>query len=304
MKARIGAVVLCGILCLGRADVAQACAFHGYTPNQTLVDRLLDTEQVVIARLSDANPNKFLPIETLLGPTVTEIDIAPSRLVQSGLRGGSLKGVLLARDGAYGPWREITLLDDRVRALVDEVMKRQSAWQLGGDADRVRLFAGLVNDANPNIRRLALQELDRAPYAVLKVAQIPPVRSLAQDLQDDDASLRPIRILLVGLSKDQGYIPQIASGLDQAVMYDNAHTGAYATALIELSGIDGVALIRDRYLQNANLPALTRDRLLQALAIQYYSVDAPTRRFITQEIATLSRNIPGFQEAAAVQFGF
>lgn len=304
MKLHIKACVLSALLSMVGGQVAQACAFHGYAPSQTLVDRLLETEQVVVVRLSPNDPNKYVPVATLMGPVVSDIPIVPSALAQNSLSDGDEYTVLLARDGSYGPWREITLLDDRVRVLVEAVLQRQSAWLLGGEADRVQMFAKLVNDANPNVRRLALQELDRAPYAVLKATPIPAVRNLAQDPQVTDSSLTPIRILLVGLSQDQRYVAQLTESLDLAVAQDVAFTGAYATALIELSGTTGVAHIRDQYLQRPDLPAITRDRLLQALAIQYRSSDAATRRFITQEIASLSRSVPGFQDAAAAQFGF
>jgi len=304
MKRQIGAFVLSGLLSFTGVQAAHACAFHGYTPSATLVDLLLDTEQVVIAKLAPSNAEKLVPVETLLGPTVSEITIAPSALVSSSLRQGSVDSVLLARDGAYGPWREITLLDDPVRTLVKQIIARQSTWQLGGNTDRAQMFARLVNDPNPNIRRLALQELDRAPYRVLKGADIPTVRDLAAEIDVQDSSLRPIRILLAGLSGDQAFVPHVETGLDQAVRYDVAYTGAYATALIELTGTDGVSLIRDRYLVDTSLPDVTRDRLIQALAIQYGSSDSNTRQFITQEVAALSRNVPGFREAAALQFGF
>jgi len=293
MKRQIGAFVLSGLLSFTGVQAAHACAFHGYTPSATLVDLLLDTEQVVIAKLAPSNAEKLVPVETLLGPTVSEITIAPSALVSSSLRQGSVDSVLLARDGAYGPWREITLLDDPVRTLVKQIIARQSTWQLGGNTDRAQMFA-----------RLVLQELDRAPYRVLKGADIPTVRDLAAEIDVQDSSLRPIRILLAGLSGDQAFVPHVETGLDQAVRYDVAYTGAYATALIELTGTDGVSLIRDRYLVDTSLPDVTRDRLIQALAIQYGSSDSNTRQFITQEVAALSRNVPGFREAAALQFGF
>ena len=293
-----------GLIGLSGVQAAHACAFHGYTPSMTFVDLLLDTEQVVEARLSPNDPTGFVPVETLLGPEVVEIPIAASALVSSALQDRPERTVLLARDGAYGPWREITILDSHFRDLVDVVIARQSHWQLGADTDRVQVFAGLVNNANPNMRRLALQELDRAPYHVLKKTNLPDVRNLTHDPEVADQSLRPIRILLAGLTGDQRYVPLVADGLAQAVNRDIGYTGAYATALIELSGTEGVAIIRDTYLRQSNLPDVTRDRLLQALAIQYRSADADVRRFITQEVAELSRSIPGFREAAALQFGF
>ena len=41
--------VLGSAVALTSASTATACAFHGYTPNPTMVDLLLATEQAVIA---------------------------------------------------------------------------------------------------------------------------------------------------------------------------------------------------------------------------------------------------------------
>ena len=304
MRKHVSSLLLCGVLGLSQAQTAIACAFHGYTPNPTLVDQILFTEQVVLARLAPGDPGRYIPVETLMGPTVSEIAIPAHRTYRTQLQANPAKTVLLARDGAYGPWLELAVLDDRFRVVVDVVVQRQSEWQFGGDAARLRTFAGLVNDPDPAIRRLALQELDRAPYGALKSAPVPAIADLGQRLRNSDAALLPIHVLLAGLSKDNAHIPQLSQDLDKAVREGTPYLGAYVTALIELTGKSGVTHISEHYLQRADLSPITQERLLQALAIQYRAADGQTRRFIAQEVATLSRSIPGFKDVAARQFGF
>ena len=295
--------ILCGVLGLGIGDTAKACAFHGYTPNPTLIDVLLATEQVVIARPSTSDPSRYTLVETLAGPDVMDIPIGVAPTTRALLAGKPSATVLLARDEAYGPWLEIAILDDRYRAFLTKVLHRQSELLLGGDKTRLRMFTTLLNDPNPDIRRLALQELDRVPYGELKSARLPKVQNLRQDLASGDAGLTPIRILLAGLSRDRSYAGYLSSELDAAIRNDVPYTGAYATALIELEGKAAVQGLFDRYLTSQTLSASTQERLLQALAIQYKTAPSPVRNLIAREVADASRTSPRLAEAAKRQFG-
>lgn len=281
-----------------------ACAFHGYTPNPTLVDTLLATEQVMLARPLTSNPTHLAPVASLMGhaPATVAMEVHPAdrtRLLQSD--GESL---LLARDGAYGPWVNLGVIDQRLGNILRHVLSRHAAWQAGSTEDRVRFFAGLVNDPDPNIRRLALQELDRAPYATLRKIDMPRLPTLQADLTNPDNDLTPIRILLAGLSQDQSYRALLASRLADAVHTDTAVLGAYATALIELGQEDAVTELLQRHVHNPALTLETRTKLLNGLALQYKVAPLATRRAITQGVAELVREAPGLSDVVERQFGF
>ncbi|MDA7424054.1 hypothetical protein [Thalassococcus lentus] len=297
-------LIVAGALIWVSPPSAEACAFHGYTPNPTLVDILLATEQAVIAVPDAANPNVYRPVTTLSGPSVSELPIPPSQGFLLQVVGRPDASVLLARDGAYGPWLEVAVLDDRYRALIELIMQRQSAWLYGDEKARLATFAKRVNDPSPGIRRLALRELDRAPYGSLDQVRVPKIKTLRQDLQNGNADLRPIRILLAGLSGDRSFTPLLLDGLDKAIAKDKAYLGAYATALIELEGKSAVNDIIARHLQNDALPSPVQAKLLEALAIQYKTAPAALRRYIAREAAKLVRAKPELADMAAQQFGF
>ncbi|MCC1492257.1 hypothetical protein [Cognatishimia sp. F0-27] len=296
--------VLAAMLALAAPDRGAACAFHGYTPDPTLVDRLLATEQVVIARLSGPDGQRYVPVETLLGPPVAEIPIAVDARTRARVAQNPAGTVLLARDGSYGPWMPVAVLDPGYRAVVEQVVARQSAWQLGRDRDRSRIFAKRLNDPNPALRHLALQEMDRMPYADLRALRLPRIVGLQQDVQTGDPELRPIRVLLAGLSGDRGYTPYLAGALDLAIARETPYLGAYATALIELEGRAGVAHVIGRITRNAQSDSVVTERLFEALALQYKSGPGAVRRSITRSVAELVRSNPAFEEVAARQFGF
>ena len=286
------------------AHDANACAFHGYTPNPTLIDILLATEQVVIARPTQSRPNRYMPLETLAGPDVSNIPISVDPSVPPLLDGKPASTVLLARDGLYGPWLEIAVVDERYRKFVTGILEHQPELLLGDDKKRLQLFSTLVNDENPDIRRLALQELDRAPYGDLKRLSLPKIPNLRQDLAQGEQDLMPIRVLLAGLSQDASYARYLASELDAAIQQDVPFMGAYATALIELEGQSAVQDVLQRLEQVDEQSDGVREKLLQALAIQYKTAPVPTRRAISRGVAKLLRASPELEEVAARQFGF
>lgn len=293
-----------GLAGLGLGQTAIACAFHGYIPDPTLVDLLLATEHVVVARVDPSDPSRYAPIEALLGPQTQTIPIAVDPTTRARLDGQVANTVLLARDGAYGPWVELAVLDAGFRTVVDHVMARQTSWVLGRDPDRLTLFASYVNDPNPDMRSLALQELDRAPYAALQALRLPEIQNLSTDLVNGDADLRPIRILLAGLSKDQNYSEFLSQELDAAIQSEKPYLGAYATALIELEGKSAARDIIDRVQTQDDLSVGARIKLLEALALQHKNAPAPTRRVISHGLTTMLQSSPELRDTILGQFGF
>lgn len=296
--------LLSGALVVSHPTDAAACAFHGYTPDPTLVDVLLATDQVVIARIDATGAQRYDQIEVLNGPSTSDTSILSGAQGDASRDNPNGDQVLIARDGAYGPWIELAMLDDRFRDLTDQILSRKSAWQLGNDKDRLSFFAARLNDQNPDIRRLALQEMDRVDYRALQNAKLPVIQNLRQDLNSGDDDLRPIRILLAGLSRDSSYRALLATKLDTAVQKDLPYLGAFATALIEQGQTEAVQTILDRYLTDKSLTLQTRERLLEALSIQYKVSRGGTRRYIARGVASLLRTAPELKEAAAIQFGF
>ena len=288
---------LAAALTLGSGG-AHACAFHGYTPNPTLVDVLLATEQVALGKPVAGEAGQYKVVQTLAGPSLTEVEVPPGwRLTtpQADL-------VLLARDGAYGHWLPLAVMEDGFAHVLTQVMAQQSNWIYGDDGPRLRFFARLINDPNPQVRKLALEELDRVPYAALRAAPLGKVQRLPQDLASGDEELLPIRVLLAGLSKDRAYAEYLTAELDKAVGQDLPYLGAYAVALIELNGKAGVQRIFEEYLERGDLPESTQARLVQALALQYRNGPRGTRRMIGDKMATHARRSPQLARLAREHF--
>jgi len=303
MRNSIYGALLSGLFSLGIAGSALSCAFHGYTPNPTLVDLLLATEQAIIAEPDPADPSQYKLVEVLMGPEVAEIPIPVSAATRKALSARSSARVLLARDGAYGPWMELTVLEHRLQSVLVQVAKRQAALLNGGDKDRLALFAKLLNDPSPDVRRLSLQELDRAPYSTLRNMRLPNIQNLKRDLETRDEDLMPIRILLAGLSQDQSFSRYLSQELETAVQSDTPYMGAYATALIELDGPTAVQTILEHYLSDRAQPLERRIKILEVMSIQHKAAPRKARREIARGVASILRQSPDLKEPAASLFG-
>ncbi len=304
-KQRARSFVVAAAIAVGAAQTATACAFHGYTPDPTVVDVILASDHVVLARPDPASPGRYAPVAALIGSIGSvEIPIPVDAETRARLQRNAADTVLMARDGAYGPWMKLAVLDDRYRALITTVVARQGPLSAGGGKGRFQLFADHVNDPNPDIRRLALMELDRADYGVLRRLDIPKVSGLHERLETGETDLRPIRILLAGLSGDKALGQTLADGLDAAARRDVAYLGAYATALIELGGASAVAYILDRHLVPGALPVGPREKIVEALALQKQNGPGQTRREIRSGVRKLLAQSPELAGAVARQFGY
>ena len=301
---RIASFLLAALLALSGGQMARACAFHGYTPDPTLVDVLLTTEQAIVARVNPAAPDRYQPLEVLAGAQVAQVPLRVSAELRAQLSGRPEATVLLARDGIYGPWLALAVLDRDYRRIIEHVLNNQVDWLYGDGQARLAYFARRLNHANPDIRRLALREMDCVPYGALRALRRPKIHRLGAELETGDAELRPIRILLAGLSRDRRYSPYLEAKLAQAVREDVPYLGAYATALIELEGRAAVDPILESYLKDESLPLKTRVKLLDGLAVQHKTAPRATRRAIVLAVADLLKSSPEFFEAAPGMFGY
>lgn len=306
---RLAAVVLA--LSLAAPGTGSACAFHTYAPAPTVVDQMLGSAQIVYARPDPEDPARFVAVEAISGP-VGDVGIADpvDRATRRRLAAHPTHRVLFARDGSYGPWQRLAYLDDDYRAVIDRVAARLEDWQMGGDEERAQMFADLLNHENPALRSLALSELDIVPYDVLRGLDI--ASSAPALLADIEAGaspdLLPIRVLLLGLSGDRAALPVLIAGVDGGLATaggTNRTLGAYATALIELQGVEGARHVADALSGRAGQTGQTTnaaEMLIEALAIHNQTGDAGLRAEISARIDAVLQHSPELAAAVARQF--
>ena len=283
-----------------------ACAFHGYAPKPTLVDRLLGSEHVVLARQDLESPFRYAAVEALEG-SVDSVEIP--LLVDTATRNRFARDddatVLFARDGAYGPWTRLAFVDQDLQPILDDIIDRLPVWELGDDADRFGYFAPLINHTNPTIRTLALNEIDLANYEILRSLPLEiDTGAIAERLNlPNELNLKPIRVLLLGLSKDPDAVPLLKAGLKSSAFGNGPFLGAYATALIESEGTTGIDWIADTFLKDPYLSADSREKLIEAIAIQNTTADPEIQIALTAALEDALIEDTSLAPFVARQFG-
>jgi hypothetical protein len=283
-----------------------ACAFHNYAPGNGLVDRLMASEHIVLARPDPANPAAFAAVAALEG-SVADVAIPepldPETLARLQANPGDV--VLFAREEAYGPWTRIAYLGPEFRGVVDEVMTRLPDWELGDDMGRFSLFAARVADPDPELAKAALREVDLADYSILRNLPFPEMVDPVLGQIDDPAQtdLRPIRILLLGISGEPRAEDYLWPAFGRALTNDGAVLGAYATALMELGGGASADRIVREVLLNPEVPIETRELVVEAFALQSQSGAPETGAAARAAIDAALAEAPELAGPVARQFG-
>jgi len=282
------------------------CGFHNYAPQPTLVDRLLGSDEIVLARSAPNNPFRFEAYEALEGSLgSSEIPFLVDSSTRRRFAKDSDAAVLFARDGAYGPWERLAFVDSAMAPVLSHVMERLPAWEVGDDIERFTYFASLVGHSDDRIHLLALRELDQADYSILRYLDLTvDSRRLLPRLNElNESEFKAIRILLLGLSDDIQLRDRLEKGVENSVRSEGVYLGAYATALIELVGPDAVTNIAASYLTNPELSLFARELLIEAIALHGGSEDKDIDAAILQALNSTLWIEPGLAGAAARQFG-
>lgn len=283
-----GAVFL---LTLMAPEPADACAFHTYLPERTAIDWIVDGQQVILARPDPENEFSYIMVERLRGqlesPDLTFLVDSSKR---RRLAANPSDTVLFAlNDG--GQWTMVAYVDSEFRAIIDTVLSKSSTWKEGYSRERFTLFEHLQDHPDPDLSSLALREIDRAPYKLLKEMDLRiPVEELRENLWTPQGyPYQPIRVLLLGISGSESARTEIYDFIDRVADWDWANSlGAFATALIELDGPDGVSRLEKTFLVNTDQPLDNLEQVVEALAIQngvgsrdlQLAIDAALERFL------------------------
>ncbi|MEM7236758.1 MAG: hypothetical protein AAF501_02885 [Pseudomonadota bacterium] len=281
------ATLMFGLAALA-APVALACAFHGYTPAPSVVARLLESRHVVLARPGPDDPLSYHAITTIRGGAEpAEIPDPVDDDTRRRLARDPADSVLFARDEMTGRWARLLYLDATMREVFDGVFGQLDDWEVAEGAERYQPFAPLHAHGDRDVRILALNELDQASYDILRGLEIEPDTAslLAGFGSADETGLQSIKILMLGLTDAQEARRFLHQGLERSAAQSTpALLGAYATAIIEAEGAEGVAMLDREILSDADLGIESRERVLEAMAIHHSWGEEPTRAAIDRAL--------------------
>lgn len=290
------------------ASPSLGCGFHTYMPQPTMVDRLLNSDHIVLARPDPGNPFRFAAVKAVEGPLENvELPHLVDSTTRRRFKADSDAHVLFARDGAYGPWERIAYIDAEMDKVLDHVIAHLPEWRrVGEDTGRYIYFGGLIDNPSPRVRRLALRELDQASYGALRSLDIAPEpEGLAAQLGIlTESDLAPIRILLLGLTDSPEVTALLQAGVNRTKTSGaSALLGAYATAWVEHAGLVAVNELAAEYLTDRSLPFESREMIVEALAIHAEVRDPATAEAVRSAVSSAVQADPRIAIAVARQFG-
>ncbi|MEM7074614.1 MAG: hypothetical protein AAF484_05975 [Pseudomonadota bacterium] len=299
-------VALAGLLFSLSTGQALACAFHAYLPDATLSAQIANAAEVIAARPSAKDPFRFETVAFLKG---TPSESTPPHLVDSATRLRLARNpgdaVLFARE-SYGPWKRLLVLDQATRPLVDHML--DETWPSPARADdRQAVFSSLLAHPDQRLHLIALRELDGLPYAALRRGTYPiSTRNILDDLLSlSEMPYAPIRILLLGVKGDDAAKRVIFERLAQsALVGTDIHLGAWMTAALESSGIEGLAELERLFLKPGSTATEAQlVQLVRALFVQKTEGDSALEAPIDDMMHRIAVLYPDVAPMIAQSFG-
>jgi len=300
------------------AGPALACMICLEAPEQTFADRLLAAETLVLARPDPDDVFRFVAVESLRG----EAQLAPiphfaDSATRQRLAGAPPDGVLFARlrSGAQGPlarrgseWQRLAYADRPMRDFVAAILEGSDSWRTDRTGrNRFEFFAALHDHDHPAIREIAIGELARAPYAMLRDMKL---RLSADDIV---AALRdPTRvpwastyILLLGRSGDTAARAMVRETVSAAAATtaSQPNLAAWATALVEIEGAQGVERLAAGFLRDPSRNTETVKQVVMALAVHAREGDPALAATIAGDLRELALRNPGLAPLVATELG-
>ena len=290
------------LIALGGA--AASCPVCIDKPEATLADRLLGAETVVIAREDPAQPFRFAPVAALKGGAVAApiphlLDSATRRR----LAARPEDGVLLAFDSKG--WRRAGYADAAWRETAAAILAQGPAWRDDPDA-RFAFFEALLRDDDPDLRRLAVDELSRARYGLIRGMDRPLDGGAARAALTDLTQIpwAGFHILMLGLSdrpEDHALVRDRAASAVRSG--GGRNLDAWATAWIEIDGADAVARLAADWFETPGRPAEDLRAVIAALSVHAREGDAALQPAILAALHALPARRPDVGGSVAAALG-
>lgn len=198
----------------------------------------------MLAREAPDRPFTYVRVELLEGVASTEqIPFLVDSTMRRRLAADADAAVLFIREADR--WVQLAYVDAPARAMLDAILEAGPAWSADPDNDaRFAFSADLHDHPSDTIRVLALAEVSRSPYAQIRTMTPRLSRAVIERVLRDPKWVEwtPIHILFLGLSDDAGdhdFVRRMTKLAASRGIWSN--TAAWASALVEIDGVAGLA---------------------------------------------------------------
>lgn len=260
----------------GTPSLLNGCQICVPFPKKSVVDFLIESDTVILAREDPDRPFHLRTIEVLKGmPGDEQIDLFVDSTSRRLLAIYPERSVVVVKHKEKGEskWRRIGLTDKDLDPLLREILDSADAWEQAPDK-RFEFFAQLLGHKNSQISTAAHLEVGRAPYAEIKrlgATQPPPLsREAIRTFLDNPRYIEWHALYLLLLSQssepeDRGYL--LESWQSTVRFGTTIRLAALATVAIEIEGGKAIKLIESEYFHNASREIDELKEVFKALSV-------------------------------------
>jgi len=280
------------LFALSFAGVVGACQICVPRPTQTLADRLLSSDAVVLARENAHRTYHYAAVEILKGdPGIAAIDLFMNTPVRRRLAADPGSAMLLAHDPQKNAWHTLGIAHDNFERVVRRILSFEGRWIPGetGNLQRLRELASLLGHVDMRLHELAYLELGRAPYRLIQTVGADVSLEKVREMLENPRYLewRNLGILLLGLSaseQDHARVIREMEGRKSLSTWQNLD--AWATAYVEITGTVGIARLQRWYFRDLGR---SRDELRNI--VRALSVHAANNAELREQVVAAYRDL-------------
>ena len=226
-------------------------------PTETLADRILRSESLLLAREDPQRPFHYVAVDTVMGdPGTAPIEIfMPSNLRRRLAMDPDL-AVLLSRTAPDAQWRAHGVATADYLQVVQQILSFADDWTPNetDNLPRLQEFSALLGHKDLRLHELAYIEIGRATYASIRRVSVGvPLERVRRMLADPFyADWRGLDIMLLGLSDEQRDQAMVIYEMEQRQRLSmETNLAAWATAYVEIKGTDGIDQLEEWYFQDS-----------------------------------------------------
>ncbi len=252
------------------ATPAGACVLCMPYPQVTNADHVIGSGTAVFARENPARPFSYAVKETFKGSyDGSAIPLFLDSMTARVLKLNPVLRIILVQNSPGGAWRALGMAGREYQS----VMRQVAQWDKVSKtpAERAMFFAHYLRHEDRRLAELAFLEVGRAPYATLRNLKTSVARDEIYRIVNDlfHVEWHGLYILMLGMSDRPDDIAFVREKLKTAAEYGlTINLAAYATALIEMSGADGVTQLTEEYFVEPGRSNAELIEIVKALSIQ------------------------------------
>lgn len=251
---------------------AHSCAFDMVKPERTIIDWIVGSKRLVLARPYDDNPFTFAETQVLIGdddgPPIDHLVDSVSRRKLA----ATPSDAVLFTHTFDGGWRRIAYVDDNFRNTVETAVAHRLSWQNNMPQSRLDFIVALQDSPLRTDKAVVIGELDKVPYEQLRKLDIRiSDEELLKNLWTRSGyPYQAIRALLLGLAGTPSARAEIHDYINRAADSGGANNlGAFAAAFVEIEGTSGVEHLANTILHDPTQPLNRLEQIVMAMSVHY-----------------------------------